>query len=61
MVTRSTHIFKTVGSLDMKLDVYTKSAGQTQEFADPNLTVFLYFHGGGLVRFNRVLLYVHIV
>jgi hypothetical protein len=61
MVARSTHIYQTVGALDIELDVYTKFADQAQEFLTPNLTIFLFLHGGGLVGFNRRLLPAHVV
>jgi hypothetical protein len=59
MVTRSVHIYKTVGSLDVKLYVYTKFPDRAAELSPPNLAIFLWFDGRGLAGFNRRLFPAH--
>jgi len=62
MVTRSTHVFKTVDQLNLELDLYTLEVDQAAYLRrDPNGVIFLWFHGGGFVGFNRRLLPAHVV
>ena len=59
MVSLQTHTFKTIDSLELKLDIYTIPSTITS--LTPSTPAFLFFHGGGLVGFNRKLLPAHVV
>jgi acetyl esterase/lipase len=57
MATKQTHIFKTVGSLSLKVDIFTRSSPTY----DPKQPIVLFLHGGGFVVFDRASLPPHIV
>jgi acetyl esterase/lipase len=56
MVSKSTHTYKTVDSLDIKLDIYTRHADVSSNKYTVNTPVVLFFHGGGIVSHDRRLL-----
>ncbi|KAF7867164.1 hypothetical protein EAF04_005248 [Stromatinia cepivora] len=55
MIPKSTHIFKQVDNLDLKVDIIYSSSLTSVS------TAVLYLHGGGLTGFDRELLPSHIV
>ena len=61
MATKSTHIYKTVGDLDLKVDVYVKISNEQHTRYNSKAPIYLFFHGGGLVGFNRIFISPHIV
>ena len=61
MVSRSTHVYKTAGSLELKVDVYTKSPDQAAALSESNVTACLWLHGGGFVALNRQSVRPHVV
>lgn len=52
MASKSTHTFKTVGALDLKVDIYTKTSDANRVYT-PISPVILFIHGGGFVAFDR--------
>ncbi|PQE22844.1 Endomembrane 70 protein [Rutstroemia sp. NJR-2017a BBW] len=56
MVSKTTHVFKNVDNLDLKVDAYLPTASEK-----PWSTAVLYLHGGGLVAFDREFLPTHVV
>jgi acetyl esterase/lipase len=60
MVSKSTHVYKTVGSLQILLDIYTREADLSGKRYSVNTPVVLFFHGGGIVSHDRRLLPPHI-
>ncbi|KAE9362882.1 hypothetical protein N431DRAFT_490327 [Stipitochalara longipes BDJ] len=61
MVSKSTHVYKTVGSLEILIDVYLTDADVSSNRYTVSTPVVLYFHGGGLVAHDRRQLAPHIV
>jgi acetyl esterase/lipase len=61
MVSKSTHVYKTVGSLHIMLDIYTRDADVSSNRYTSNTPVILFFHGGGIVSHDRRLLPPHFV
>jgi acetyl esterase/lipase len=61
MVSKSTHVYKTVGSLEIQLDIYTRDADLASKRYKNDTPVVLFFHGGGLVAHDRRLLPPHFV
>ena len=53
--TKRTVVYKTVDGLDIKADIYTHVASGI----DADTPVLLYFHGGGIVACNRLLVSAH--
>jgi hypothetical protein len=56
MVSKTTHIFKKVDNLNLKVDAYLPTASE-----ESWSTAVLYLHGGGLVAYDRELLPTHVV
>ena len=61
MVSKSTFVYKTVDSLEIQLDIYTRDADLASKRYKIDTPVILYFHGGGLVAHDRRLLPPHFV
>jgi acetyl esterase/lipase len=61
MASRSTHVFKTVDKLELKVDIYTRSSDPNPTPSDPERPVVLFLHGGGFVAFNRQHVPPHVV
>ena len=55
--TKRTVIYKSIDNLEIKADIYTHAASGI----NVDTPVVLYFHGGGLVGCNRLLLPAHVV
>jgi acetyl esterase/lipase len=58
MATKQSYTFKTIGSLSLKVDIYTRTSSSTY---DPTKPIALFFHGGGFVAFDRACVPAHIV
>ena len=58
MATKQTHVFKTVGTLSLKVDIYTRTSSPSY---NPNQPVVVFLHGGGFVAFDRGCVPPHIV
>lgn len=52
MASKTTHTFKTVDSLDQKVDIYTRTSDARRVYT-PTSPVILFIHGGGFVAFDR--------
>lgn len=61
MVSKSTQVYKTVGSLEIQLDIYTRDADLESNLYKNDTPVVLFFHGGGVVSHDRRLLPPHFV
>ncbi|KUJ10806.1 alpha/beta-hydrolase [Mollisia scopiformis] len=61
MAAKSTHVFKTIGTLSLHLDIYTRTLPPANDVFTPETPVILFFHGGGVVSHDRRLLLPHIV
>ena len=61
MASKSTHVYKTVGNLEILVDVYTRKTDSSSNRYTINTPVLLFFHGGGAVSHDRRLLHPHIV
>lgn len=54
MAAKSTHIFKTIGPVDLKVDIYTRASDAAGRLdLSPTSPVVLFIHGGGFVAFDR--------
>lgn len=58
-VTVSTHVFKTIDNLDLKVDVFLRTS--ITGIFDRKNPVVLFIHGGGFVGFNREHVPPHVV
>lgn len=61
MASKSTHIYKTIDSREIQLDIYTREADLANNRYKKDTPVVLFFHGGGLVSHDRRLLTPHFV
>lgn len=60
MVSQTTHVYKTAGSLEIVLDIYTRASDLSDKRYNDTTPVVLFFHGGGVVSHDRRLLPPHI-
>jgi len=60
MASKQTYTFKVVGSLTLKVDIYTPSSSTAPPY-NPGNPIVLWLHGGGFVAADRSCLPPHIV
>lgn len=61
MASKSTHVYKTVGDLNLRVDVYTRKSHEETNAFDPKQPVALFLHGGGWVAFDREHIPPHVI
>ena len=60
MASKTSYVYKTVDSLSILLDIYTRETDLSSKGYNVDTPVVLFFHGGGMVSHDRRLLPPHI-